>query len=92
MFRRATHDKITGKYLEKFKDENMSQRMKNVWENHGDIVHMLSSEREMDFDELLQEIRKDTTNYNYEDLPTQERVALSLIKLIEVGFVEASTK
>lgn len=96
-FRRNTHDK-DGNYRETFGD--MTAFEKHVWDNHGGICHMMSSSKPMSYDEILIEIRKDTTNYLYEPcdfdkffyegemLPTPEKVALSLVRLIEAGLVE----
>lgn len=97
-FRRNTHNRA-GNYKEEFCDENLSQFQKHVWRNHGSIVHIMFSGRAISYNDLLQEIRKDTTNYHYSSfdlpdwlegdvLPDPREVALSLVRLIEAGFVE----
>jgi hypothetical protein len=102
-FRRATHDKDNGEYLEdKFADYkgNTVWYQKEVWDNHGHIAHMMSSEKAMSLTDILTEIRRDSTNYYYDPadlkncfydgskLPEPNEVALSLLRLIEAGFVE----
>lgn len=99
-FRRATHDKETGEYLVKFYDKNTTEFQKMVWKSHGDICHLLSSSQSLSYEKLLEEIRRDTVNYDYHpndlesgrdcggNMPTPEKVALSLIRLIQAGFVE----
>src|SRR5688500_4368151 len=98
-FRRATHDR-DGRYREEiFGHDKESHHQKEVWRVHGGIAHLLTSEKGMSYEEVLEQIRKDVTNYIYhpcdlevwqdgEKIPTPENVALSLIRLIEVGFVE----
>lgn len=96
-FRRATHK--NGVYNTKFREDNLTGFQKRVWEKHGDICHMLDSDKGMEFDDIFDEIRKDTTNYIYapEDLdgwrdgsmlPTVAEVAIALVRLLEAGFVE----
>jgi hypothetical protein len=98
LFRRNTHDRA-GNYKEEFNDQNLSEFQKHVWEECGNIVHMLFSSRAISYNDLLQEIRKDTTNFFYGiddlgfgydccELPDPRDVALSLVLLIEAGFVE----
>lgn len=99
-FRRATHDWKTGEYLTgEFAQKNLSDFQKKVWEAHGDIAHLLDSGKSMSYTELLEEIRKDFTNYLYESsdlqgwrdgslMPTPEEVALSLVRLLEAGFIK----
>lgn len=96
-FRRATHDKDSGEYITAF--ENPTFYQQKVWDAHGDILHHIDSKEGNTYDEVLYEIRKDVTNYDYHpndleiwrdggDMPTPERVALSIVRLIEAGFVE----
>jgi len=98
-FRRATHDVNTNEYIFKDKFPVESHFQKLVWDAHGDIAHHLSSDKGMTFQELLNYIRKDDTNYNYSpsdlenwqdggDLPKISDVALSLVRLLQAGFVE----
>lgn len=95
-FSRNTHDK-DGNYREEFK--NIRGFQQKVWDTHGDIVHMLDSSKAMSFQDLLDEIRNDETNYIYtvNDLdiwmdgslmPEPKNVALGLVRCIEAGFVE----
>jgi hypothetical protein len=98
-FRRATHDAFTGDYLDKFRSENISEFQKQVWDAHGSICHLLDSRKAMSLEDLLEEIRKDKTNYTYlpydlkgwidgEPMPTPQEVCVSLVRLVEAGFVE----
>lgn len=98
-FCRATHDSLTGNYLDKFRDENLTSFQKAVWEAHGSICHMLDSRKAMSLEGVLEEIRKDTTNYTYlpydlkgwidgEPMPTPQDVCVALVRLVEAGFVE----
>ncbi len=98
-FRRATHDKITGKYDEKFDSKNQSFFQEMVWKAHGCVVHLLDSRKVMSYEGLLEEIRKYSTNFDYHpndlesgrdcggNMPTPEQVALSLMRCVEAGFV-----
>ena len=100
LFRRATHDAVTGKYKEEiFAEEKLTNFMNKVWKAHGNICHLLSSKEPMSYDDLLEEIRKDVTNFDYHPsdlevwrdgspIPCPKDVALSLIRLVEAGFVE----
>lgn len=100
VFRRATHDKITNDYLDKFHKDNLSVFQEMVWKAHGDICHILHSGRGVTYEKILEEIRRDETNYDYHpndlesgrwcggNMPSPEQVALSLVRLIEAGFVE----
>lgn len=96
-FRRATHDAVSGEYNEKFRNPTFIQQ--KIWDAHGGICHLMSSNKAITYDQLLEEVRKDTTNYDYhpndlelwrdgEALPTPEAVALSLVRLLEGGYVE----
>ncbi len=102
-FRRATHDEETGKYKEKFSEDNLTSFQKQVWEAHGNICHMLDSSKPMEFEEIFDEIRADSTNYLYypsdlkgwrdgSDMPTPGEVAVALVRLLEAGFVEVVVK
>ena len=51
------------------------------------IVHMLDSSYGMSFDKLVAEIHKYQTDYN-EQLDTEESIALSLVRMLEFGFVK----
>ena len=98
-FRRNTHTR-DGKVREELSDDKLNCWQKAVWVAHGDIVHMLDSAKAMSYEDILNEIRSDSTNYGYHPydlqalwqegsaLPSPERVALSLVRCIEAGFVE----
>ena len=96
-FRRATHDR-DGTYREEiFGYGKRSPSLEWPWEQHGYIVHMLASKNGITFNELMNEMRKDTTNFCVVEegpcddrsfIPKQEEVAYGLIRLIEVGYVE----
>lgn len=101
-FRRNTHDRA-GNYKEEFRDDQLNHLQRMVWEKHGSILHMLFSSRAISYNDLLKEIRKDTTNYHYssldlpnwlegDELPDPRDVALSLVRLIEAGFVEVCSE
>jgi hypothetical protein len=96
-FRRATHDQQTGEYIETFRNLEFFQQ--KVWDAHGNVLHLMDSDKPITYDEILDEVRKDTTNYDYhpndlqiwrdgEAMPDPKDVALSLVRLIEAGFVE----
>jgi hypothetical protein len=101
-FRRNTHDRA-GNYKEEFRYDQLNHFQRMVWEKHGSILHLLFSRKAISYNDLLQEIRKDNTNYHYYSfdlqewiegaaLPDPRDVALSLIRLIEAGFVEVCTE
>lgn len=96
-FRRNTHDR-DGNYKEEFKEEKQNWFQRQVWSKYGSIVHLLDSKQGTTFQNLLQEIRLDTTNYFYgctdmsevdiATLPDINEVALGLVRCIEAGFIE----
>lgn len=96
-FRRATHDR-DGNYL-RDKFGKLSYDQQAIYDIHGCVVHLLDSKKGMSFEELLEEVRKDTTNFSYGQfdynnkregvhLPSPADFALSLVRLLETGFVE----
>lgn len=94
LFRRNTHDR-EGNYRKEFNGTFQN----HVWSAYGHICHLLDSSRPMTLYEIMDEVRKDSTNYdNYPHdlkycfdsgpMPTPEQVSLGLVRLLEAGFVE----
>lgn len=96
-FRRNTHDRDGTFREEIFGHKTRSASLEWPWDEHGYIVHMLTSEKGMTFNELITQIRYDETNFRVvmegpcddrTPIPTPEEVAFGLIRLVEVGYVE----
>jgi hypothetical protein len=98
-FRRNTHT-LDGRYKDEiFGRDKESHFQKKVWAVHGDIAHHLPCDKGLSYEDILQAVRNDVTNYSYHPadlqewveggtLPTPEYVALSLVRLLEANFVE----
>ncbi len=97
-FRRNTHTP-DGKYKQEFNPDSLTVWQRVVDKRYRHILHLLCSAKPLSFREVIEEARKDITNYSAgpfdletlddrSPIPTQEEIAMAIVRLIEANFVE----
>lgn len=86
-FKRNTHD-ANGNYRQDLREQDLSGRCTQEYLQETWVLHHTRSDKGLTFNEICEEIQRDTTNFSLFDMPKPESVALSLIRCIEDTLVK----